>query len=192
MTIGIALILTSLTIIGKNIKEDFNGAQQSAELVKQVKNYSTYDNSSTPNNQQTFSSPKDMESININGLDIIGTLYIPCLELELPVSDNCNDTLLKQAPCRYTGSIYTNNLIIAAHNYNSHFGNIYTLENGDKINFIDVNGHSYSFEVVDIETIEGNDVQRMLSNDWDLTLFTCTWDSKSRTTVRCKYIENTV
>ena len=34
---------------------------------------------------------------------------------------------LKVAPCRYRGSAYLDDLIIAAHNYDRHFGRINTL-----------------------------------------------------------------
>jgi sortase A len=39
--------------------------------------------------------------------------------------------LLKKAPCRYRGSIFTDGLIIAGRNFQRHFGNLKLLNSGD-------------------------------------------------------------
>ena len=69
----------------------------------------------------------EMPEIQLSGLDnasCIGTLKIPALHLELPVLSEWSYPLLRKAPCRYAGSAYKGNLVIAAHNYSSHFGQI--------------------------------------------------------------------
>ena len=45
----------------------------------------------------------EMPTENINGIDYIGILRIPALELELPVISEWSYPRLKIAPCRYTG-----------------------------------------------------------------------------------------
>ena len=62
-----------------------------------------------------------MATQEIQGYDYIAVLYIPVLELELPVMDQWDYTRLTVAPCRYTGSIYSNDLVIAGHAYEPHF-----------------------------------------------------------------------
>ncbi len=58
------------------------------------------------------------------GAACIGTLEIPSLDLTLPVMSEWSYPLLKLAPCRYAGSAYQGNLVIAAHNYKTHFRKI--------------------------------------------------------------------
>ena len=48
----------------------------------------------------------EMSVETINGIDFIGVLRIPTLELELPVISEWNYPNLKSAPCRYSGSAY--------------------------------------------------------------------------------------
>ena len=54
----------------------------------------------------------------------IGILEIPALDLELPVISSWSYSSLRLAPCRYSGSAYKGDLVIAAHNYQSHFWGI--------------------------------------------------------------------
>lgn len=115
-----------------------------------------------------------------------GRIIIEKLGVELPVFQNWSYKKLKKAPCRYAGSIETNDVIIAAHNYSSHFGQLKTLENGDKIVFIDAAGEVYYFEMKELALLDGSAVEDMKSGEWDFTLFTCTKGGKQRVTVRCE------
>ena len=121
----------------------------------------------------------------VNGRPYIGVLSIPVLGLELPVIQEWNYPDLRIAPCRYVGSVYTDNLVIAAHNYISHFGNLKHLQPGDPIIFTDMEGNKFHYEVDLLETLEPTAVEEMTSGDWELSLFTCTIGGKLRVTVRC-------
>ena len=126
----------------------------------------------------------EMPVETINGIDFIGVLRIPALELELPIISEWNYPNLKSAPCRYSGSAYLNNMIICAHNYSSHFGRLKSLREGDVVQFTDMDDNVYTYQVVGLETLNPTDVEGMESGDWDLTLFTCTVGGQSRVTVR--------
>jgi len=104
----------------------------------------------------------------------------------------CNYKNLKIAPCRYYGSPNTFDLILCAHSYKKHFRYIGTLEKGASIIFKDINGNSYIYEVVKQEVLEATDVKKMIENDYDLTLYTCTKDGLKRITVRCNRINDKI
>ncbi|MGE4277907.1 MAG: sortase, partial [Lawsonibacter sp.] len=127
-----------------------------------------------------------IQLVSVEGEDYIGVLDIPALGLSLPVMDNWSDPKLKKAPCRYSGSFLTDDMIIAGHNYKRHFGPLNQLRQGDLITFTDVDGFVYHYQVVAVETLEGTDIEGMKSGNWDLTLFTCTYGGRSRVTVRCE------
>ncbi len=132
----------------------------------------------------------DMPEEEINGQRYIGVLRIPALSLELPVISEWSYPGLELAPCRYTGSIYLNNMVIAAHNYYSHFGHLKNLSQGDEITFTDMDGNVFRYEVAALETLSPYAIEEMTSGDWDLTLFTCTVSGQSRVTVRCELTED--
>ena len=131
---------------------------------------------------------REMPVRSIDGEDYIGMLEIPALDRTLPVISEWSYPRLKIAPCRYAGSAYLGNLIIAAHNYRSHFRNLKKLNEGDIVRFTDMDGNVFSYEVTLLEILQPNEADAMESGDWDLTLFTCTVGGKSRVTVRCKRI----
>ena len=132
---------------------------------------------------------REMPVKTINGRDYIGVLSIPSLELELPVISQWDYPALKVAPCRYSGSLYQDNLIICAHNYASHFGKLKELQPGDTVLFTDMDEHVVTFQVVERETLNPMDTEGMEAGDWDLTLFTCTIDGQTRVTIRFERVE---
>ena len=132
----------------------------------------------------------EMPTENINGIDYIGILRIPALELELPVISEWSYPRLKIAPCRYTGSAYQDDLIIAAHNYNSHFGNLKNLREGDTATLTEMDGNVFTYEMAELEILQPTDIEGMDSGEWDLTLFTCTIGGSSRVTARFERVEN--
>ena len=119
----------------------------------------------------------------------IGILEIPALNLELPVISSWSYSSLRLSPCRYSGSAYKGDLVIAAHNYQSHFGGLRTLPEGSEVFFTDAVGNRFSYYVAVTEALTPWSVDDMTSGEWPLTLFTCTLDSQNRVTVRCEYSE---
>ena len=78
-------------------------------------------------------------------------------------------------------------MIVAAHNYNDHFGRIADLNAGDEIWFTDTAGNFYRYEVDNTVYVDGYNVDGMFSgeqDEWDITLFTCTLSGQRRVTVR--------
>lgn len=132
---------------------------------------------------------REMPVKTINGRDYIGVLSIPSLELELPVISQWDYPALKVAPCRYSGSLYQDNLIICAHNYASHFGKLKELQPGDIVLFTDMDEHVVTFQMVEREMLNPMDAEGMEAGDWDLTLFTCTIDGQTRVTIRFERVE---
>lgn len=128
----------------------------------------------------------EMPTATLDGVEYIGLLKIPALDLELPVISTWNESLLKLAPCRYAGSAYLDDLVICAHNYRSHFGALKNVRIGDEVTFTDVDGNVFTYEVADMETLSATAIEDMINSDWELSLFTCTMGGKTRLAVRCQ------
>lgn len=129
-----------------------------------------------------------MQEKTIGGYAYVGYLSVPILELELPVMSACDYERLQLAPCREYGSTKTDDLVICAHNYASHFGNLSKLETGDLLTFTDMEGEQilYSVEILDI--LEPTAVDTVKNSDFDLVLYTCTYGGKQRVTVFCNRV----
>lgn len=173
--IGILFILLSFSFVLYNYYNDKNAEKESKEI------YNKIDKSINEN-------IKEVKEINIDGNNYIGILKIPKLSLELPIMSDWNYNKMKISPCRYYGNIYTNDLIICAHAYKSLFGRLNELNIDDLVVIIDTNNNYYYYEVKVIEIIQPNDVKKMIENNFDLTLYTCTSDNLNRLTIRLNRI----
>ncbi|WP_304269140.1 sortase [Intestinibacter bartlettii] len=73
---------------------------------------------------------------------------------------------------------------IKGHNYKSSFGKLSKLAVGNIAYFKDVNGNVYKYHCKAIETLSPNSVNEMVNGDWDMTLFTCTYNGANRVAYR--------
>lgn len=193
MTIGLLLIAAAFLLMVYNIWESKKAENMSEEILNQIKDGQDENVSSDDADEKPlYEIYPDMEMpvLRIDGVDYIGILTVPSLGLELPVAGNWSYPNLRRSPCRYKGSAYSNDMIIAGHNYSRHFGGLKNLAIGEEISFRDVDGHIFQYQVDDIETIPGTAVEDMDAGEWDMTLFTCTYGGKSRVTIRCRKLEN--
>ncbi len=134
-------------------------------------------------NTETLST--ELPVIEIDGYEYVGCIDIPALDLKLPVMSEWDYDRLKTAPCRQFGSSRTDNLVIAAHNYKKHFGYLSKLEIGDTVFFTDMDGIENTYKVSVVDTLMPTEVERVQNSDYDLILYTCTYDGKTRVTVFC-------
>lgn len=127
----------------------------------------------------------ELPQTTLAGYDLVGIVRAPTLGLELPVLDSWSYDLLQISPCRYSGSIQEGNLILLGHNYKRHFAPLKKINVGDFVEFCDINGTVYKYEVAETEILQKTELERLTVSDFDLTLFTCTNGGYSRFVVRC-------
>jgi hypothetical protein len=181
---GGACILLAFLCLTHNLREDHEAKVRTQKIVTELKE--KVGKNSCPQNNYIENPKMEMPTRQINGLDYIGYLKIEKLSLDLPILSDWSYPLIRISPARYSGSVYENNMIILAHNYNAHFGYIHRLDKGDKVEFVDMDNNHFIYKVEEVEKINGDKMKELLSGDWDLTLFTCTLGGKSRVVVRCK------
>lgn len=197
LTTGLLLIAAALALTVYNMVDDIRAKQFSEDVVSQLEAYvptETEEVQQIPDDEIEVAAEKSkpvraMPVRNINGQDYIGTLKLPKYNLELPIISQWSYPRLKIAPCRYTGSVYTDDMIIAAHNYVSHFGKLADAEAGDEVLFTDMYGTTHQYRVILRESLEATAIEEMSAGEWDLTLFTCTVGGTYRVTVRCERVD---
>ena len=146
---------------------------------------------------ESWLSGQTMPTMLIDGNRYIGTLEIPSLGIRLPVLDHWDYGLLKISPCLYSGSYYTDDMVICGHNYQRHFSPIKGIAIDADVYFITAQKVIYHYTVCNRETVNPTAVDQMIRNwnngdsefeqfeDWDLTLFTCNTGGQTRCAVRC-------
>ena len=194
ITLGILLIAAAAGLAGYNLW-DAGRAQKAAEeitgqLISDIESKVEDGKTAAPYVEPNTPVPVGMS----DGYEYIGVLEIPSEGLSLPVMNEWDYTRLKISPCRFTGSYYSDDLVICAHNYMRHLGPLLQIGIGEDIYFTSVDGLTIHYIVTNRETVEPTAVEQMIENtsnsetsllDWDLTLFTCNLGGQTRCAVRC-------
>lgn len=128
----------------------------------------------------------EMDTVWVEGQEYIGTLQVPSVGLELPILADWSMDKLKIAPCRYAGTADGTGFVLMGHNYARGFGRLAKIAVGDVVHFRDVNGKITTYEVIGMDVLQPTAVEEMVSEAYDLSLFTCTYGGKARLTVRCE------
>ncbi len=185
MTAGLVLIVCSLGLAAYNIFSEYMAGRRSEEVLINMP-IEPAEEDDIPFFELYPEMP--MPEKEIDGRKYIGRLSIEKLGRELPILSEFSYDGLRVAPCRYKGSIYTNDMIIAGHNYRTHFGNFRSMAVGDRITFTDMDGNLFEYTVNAIESVDGNNIAGMEAGDWDLSIFTCNYRGDARVTLRCNKI----
>lgn len=132
----------------------------------------------------------------------IAAINIPKINVTYPIIDGPTDTteetedLLKISPTKFWGPNPNEegNFCIVGHNYRNtrFFSKVPTLQNGDIIDITDLNGKVITYKVYDKYEVEPTDVNctsQLTNGRKEITLITCTDDSKYRVVVKAREIK---
>lgn len=188
IAVGMLFIAAAMTLYLHNVREDREAGERAQQVVEQMKPtpapIAVTEPSPTPRGPKTT-----MPAVEIDGNAYIGYVGIPVLEIELPVMADWSYEKLRTAPCRHAGATYSEDLVIAAHNYDQHFGGLKDLQPDDSVTFTDMDGDVYTYRVALVETVAPTAVEQVLESDYALVLYTCTYGGKTRVAVFCEILK---
>ena len=189
--LGCGLVAAALALFLQNRQEQLRAEEASREaivkVVEVIREQKQQEEVTVP---MVLPEERSMTVAEIDGYGYIGFLGLPMLELELPVMADWSYPQLQIAPCRYSGSIFTDDLVVMAHNYPKHFGNLRQVHYEDIVTFTDMDGTVIEYQVVALDVLDPTAVEEMTAGDYDLTLFTCTYGGENRVVLRCDRIKN--
>ena len=174
---GALLLLAGALLAGQNLLTERRAARQTADLLAAV--------------ETRIAAPADLPAPEVTGdpwagYEVIGVVGLPDLGLSLPVLAGYTQDLLAVAPCRYTDdlALEPGQLVVAGHNYRTHFGRLGELSPGSRITWQNLDGVTYTYTVTEVTEIDAGDREALEQGDWDLTLFTCDVTRTRRILVR--------
>ncbi len=125
----------------------------------------------------------------------IATINIPSIDCTYPILNETTDELLKISPTKFHGADpnEVGNFCIVGHNYRSNkfFSNVPDMPIGDIIEITDLNGETLRYKVYDKYVVEPEDTRcttQKTNGLKEITLITCTDDSKLRVIVKAREI----
>ncbi|MCI9087883.1 MAG: sortase [Clostridia bacterium] len=123
----------------------------------------------------------------------LAIIRIPKIDLEYGIVDHWSNELLKMSPCKFHGCDpnEVGNFCIVGHNYRNDkfFSHVPELVNGDIIEIEDNYRRKVNYEVYDKHVVTENDTRdttQITHGKREITLITCTDDSKNRVIVRAR------
>lgn len=191
--LGAGMLLAAALLAGHNTTEDRSAGQASQQALIHIQEQIQAIEETAPQQTDPYADhidafdeeAKEMTVREIDGYEYIGYLSIPAFELELPVMSEWDYPRLRVAPCRQYGSTKTDDLVIAAHNYASHFGYLSKLEAGDLLTFTDMDSETIVYEVKAVDILAPTAVSTVRDSNFDLVLYTCTYGGENRVAVFC-------
>ena len=169
--------------------------------IKYTKNY--LNNQENKKIVETFarSISENQEEVTMNGYKVIGVIKIPKIQIEYPILDidtyNPEETKepMKISIVKYWGGNVNQhgNLSIAGHNNydGTMFGKTKKMNKGDVIELTDLENNTVKYQIYDKFVTNPNDVTILATNDKtvrEVTLITCTNDSKRRVIAKFKEV----
>lgn len=185
--LGVVLLLAALGLYGYNRWEDAQAGAEAQTVVQDLQEKvveQTQSAASAPAIDYSSLDP-ELPVVELDGYEYVGTVSIPAIGIDLPVMSEWSYPRLKIAPCRQFGSSRTDDLVIAAHNYESHFGKLTSLTAGDNVTFTDMDGIVNEYVVNKVEVLDPHSVEEVEHSGYALVLYTCTYGGKTRVTVFC-------
>lgn len=183
---GAVLIVFALLLTVNNQYEDDLAGQRSEDILTVIKSHIKPSGAEESPREPL---PAELPVKELDGNEYVGYLEIPALDLKLPVMNEWDYARLKTAPCRQSGSSRTDDLVIAAHNYTSHFGRLKELNGGESVLFTDMDGIVSTYTVEALETLDPDDTETVLGGGSDLVLYTCTVGGGARVAAFCNRAE---
>ena len=203
LTAGAVLVIAALLLFSHNRAEDRRAGESAEETLRLVEaamaeretNGETGASASpgaaaagTETGSGGLPAPPalDMPTVRSGAYDYIGYLDFPGYDLTMPVAATWSFPAMEISPCRHTGSVYNDNLVVAGHNYKTEFDVLFHLEAGDTVTFTDVDGNVFTYTVREFASVTPDDSDTVMNSGYALTMYTCNWDTSERVTVFCE------
>lgn len=189
--IGLFLILCSLLLTLFNLYSNYTANVEKNKILPKIDKI--IDDNKSNNISDDFYpdyyyNPNISMPISIiDNKKYVGMLYIDSLNITLPVLDSWN--YYNKLPARCYGSVYLNDMVICSHDFSDSFAKLRKLNINDEVIFVDIDGNVFNYSVTEITIVNEKNIDEMINNDFDLTLFTCDYNVRNRVTVRCNLIK---
>ena len=123
---------------------------------------------------------------------VVGVVNIPKINCKYPIIAETTDQLMKISVCKFWGANpnEVGNLCIIGHNYKNSkfFSKVPTMVVGDIVEITDLSGNTVKYQAYDIYTVDPTDTRctsQLTQGKREVTLITCTNDTKQRVIVKC-------
>lgn len=176
--IAIITIITAILIVMK-YKQRMENENKNKEILQELVN------------NETNSIEIENNTVEMDGVKVIGIIKIPKINLEYPILEKTTKHTMNMSISRFSGGNVNDygNLALAGHNNRdgTMFGKTKNLQKGDIIELTNLNNLSINYTINDIFNTTPDDVSILTTkaeNIREVTLITCTNGNKQRLIIK--------
>jgi len=176
---GALLIFTSfaaMVLLHTSAVKKYVIATQTAEIIEQMLP------ARTAGIENMFSSA-EMPVLAIDDTDYVALLNVNKMRINLPIQSKWDKNEISNCPCRFYGSCYDGSMVIGGSE--NQFNFLITLDLGEKICITDMIGVEFNYAVEKIERSKSVHADKLINNNYPLTLFARDKQTSNYVIVRC-------
>lgn len=120
--------------------------------------------------------PQEKGNNSMPSMEIDGESYVALLEMEMfkfkmPVRSVWDKKAVGAVPCKYSGSVYDNTLVLAATDEKGQMDFVNDVNTGDRLTVTTMRGEQFSYKVVRVENSNTATSEELNEDGYDLTIF---------------------
>lgn len=179
--VGTVLITCSVAITLLWYTSFDKAGKKAAETVTQLQSMMPTPYHTVPDDRDN----KEMPSVQIDEDDFSGIISFPSVNRSLPICSRWNRETVNTSPCRFSGSIYSKDLIIGGSDNRGQLDFINDINMGDTVTVTDMTGGTYTYRITFVERTKDATRDNLMSFDGDLVIFARNTFALDYTVVRC-------
>lgn len=188
LIVGILGIIICI-VIEKNRDNNINESIYNSEIYNN--NYNIIEQVTDNNSIKEKEYPKEEILDEYKGYKVCAKIEVPSISLNANILEDYSKKALKVSATKFWGvqPNKTGNFCVVGHNIKSMFSDIKKLEIGDTFFITDKKVGKVEYEIFNIYKVNPEDVKCLDSvyeNQKEVTLITCTNDSKNRVIIKAK------
>ena len=127
-----------------------------------------------------------MPMLQLDGKNFVGIIEVPQFGTRLPIYGKWERSQVTKYPCRYTGSVYSDVLVIGGSDNEGQLDFVKEISNDDSVYITDTTGIRYKYTVYDINRTKDVSAEYLTKSDARLVLFARNTYSFDYTVIYCK------
>lgn len=165
--IGYVMIILSVSFVIISTIQQNNAVKKAEEITSAIHDVLPDITISVPQKISNLQMPV----MEIDRQNFVGLIEASGYSKELPIYSSWSENKISSYPCRFSGSVYSNDLIICGSSNAGQFDFMKTISLNYFIYITDFYGYKYKYSVSDIQTTKDVSAQNLNSFNADLLLF---------------------
>ena len=169
LALGTLLIVAAAALLFYNYYVEKSAGRKAREISAEIEELLPEDSGGAVSEEEGAVDFEKLPELEIDGNSDVGILFIPAMNLELPVLSGPEKGNGAAMPYLRRGE---EGFMIYGHNYSNQFAFLSSAASGDEVIFEDARGNRVTYSAASFETLSKTAIDQIPAKDYGLTLLT--------------------